>query len=76
MNLFAVAGLMKLRRTLPDAARPFRTPLYPLTPLVFAALSSWMTLFVIWQRPSVILAALGTLLVGGALHAWLERGVR
>ncbi|MCW5827638.1 MAG: amino acid permease [Gemmatimonadaceae bacterium] len=76
MNLLAVAGLMKLRRSLSDLARPFRTPLYPLTPVVFAALSSWMTLFVIWQRPSVILAAVGTLLVGGALHGWVERSTR
>lgn len=73
MNLLAVAGLMKLRRTAADAPRPFRTPLYPLTPLVFAALSCWMIAFVIWQRPSVILAALGTLVVGGGLYRWLVR---
>ncbi len=73
MNLLAVAGMMKLRRTAPDLARPFLTPLYPFTPLVFAALSCWMIAFVIWQRPSVILAALGTLVAGGALFRWLER---
>lgn len=73
MNLLAVAGLMKLRRTKPDIPRPFRAPLYPITPLVFAALSCWMIAFVVWQRPSVILAALGTLLVAAALFRWLER---
>jgi APA family basic amino acid/polyamine antiporter len=73
MNLLAVAGLMKLRRTNADLVRPFRTPLYPLTPLLFAALSCWMIAFVVWQRPSVILAALGTLAVGGLLFRWLER---
>ncbi len=72
-NLLAVAGLMRLRHTQPDAARPFRTPLYPLTPLLFTALSCWMIVFVIWQRPSVILAALGTLLAGGALYSWVSR---
>jgi APA family basic amino acid/polyamine antiporter len=73
MNLLAVAGMMKLRRSAPDLMRPFRTPLYPLTPLLFAGLSCWMIAFVIWQRPSVILAALGTLVAGGALYRWLER---
>ncbi len=34
---FALAGiaLMVFRRTMPDAPRPFRTPFYPLTPLLF-----------------------------------------
>jgi APA family basic amino acid/polyamine antiporter len=73
MNLLAVAGLMKLRRAAPELDRPFRTPLYPLVPLTFAALSVWMTAFVIWQRPSVILAALGTLVVGSLLYSYVER---
>ncbi len=73
MNLLAVAGLMKLRRTAPTLARPFRVPLYPFTPLLFAALSCWMIAFVVWQRPSVIFAAFGTLVVGGTLFRWLER---
>jgi APA family basic amino acid/polyamine antiporter len=73
MNLLAVAGLMKLRRSAPELARPFRTPLYPLTPLLFAALSCWMIAFVVWQRPSVILAAIGTLVLGGALFHILQR---
>lgn len=73
MNLLAVAGLMKLRRTAATLERPFRTPLYPLVPLVFAALSTWMIAFVIWQRPSVILAALGTLVAGSALYSFVSR---
>jgi hypothetical protein len=30
-----------LRRTMPDAPRPFRVPLYPITPLVYLALAGW-----------------------------------
>ncbi len=73
MNLLAVAGLMKLRRSAPEIARPFRTPLYPFTPLLFATLSCWMITFVMWQRPSVIIAAVGTLLVGAVLFRVLRR---
>lgn len=76
MNLLAVVGLMKLRRTRPDLARPFRTPLYPLAPLTFAALSVWMIGFVIWQRPLVIVAAAGTLILGAALDQWASGGRR
>jgi len=35
--IFAVAALFVLRRKLPDAPRPFRTPGYPVVPLVFLA---------------------------------------
>ena len=69
-NLLAVIGLMRLRRIAPDLPRPFRTPLYPLAPLTFAALSLWMIGFVIWQRPAVLLAAAGTIVVGGLLYGW------
>ncbi len=72
-NLLAVLGLMRLRKTAPDAARPFRTPLYPLAPLTFAALSLWMIGFVIWQRPAVLLAAGGTIIIGGLLYGWAAR---
>jgi APA family basic amino acid/polyamine antiporter len=75
MNLLAILGLMKLRRTQPALARPFRTPLYPLAPLVFGALSVWMIAFVVWQRPLVLVAAAGTITLGGALYGWAMRRV-
>ena len=73
-NLLAVTGLMRLRRTAPDTPRPFRTPLYPLAPLTFAGLSLWMIGFVIWQRPAVLLAAAGTIALGGLLFRWASGG--
>lgn len=73
MNLMAVAGLMRMRRREPDRPRPFRTPLYPLVPLAFAALSVWMIAFTIWQRPVIILAALGTLVLGSGLYSLTQR---
>jgi APA family basic amino acid/polyamine antiporter len=44
--LFAVGAVMVLRRTRPHAPRPFRTPGYPWTPLVFV-LGTAMGLFAI-----------------------------
>jgi APA family basic amino acid/polyamine antiporter len=72
MNLLAILGVMRLRRIAPDLHRPFRVPFYPATPLLFAALSCWMIGFVIVQRPAVLLAALGTLILGALLHHGLR----
>jgi APA family basic amino acid/polyamine antiporter len=44
VNIFSslsVAAVIVLRRTMPDAPRPFRVPLYPVTPLVYLALAGW-----------------------------------
>jgi APA family basic amino acid/polyamine antiporter len=74
MNLLAITGLVRLRRTAPTLARPFRVPWYPLPPLVFGALSLWMIGFVVWERPLVLVAAAATLAAGGALHRVTARG--
>jgi amino acid transporter len=44
VNVFSslsVAAVLVLRRTMPDAPRPFRVPLFPLTPIVYLALAAW-----------------------------------
>lgn len=44
INVFSslsVAAVIVLRRTMPDAPRPFRVPLYPFTPLLYLALAGW-----------------------------------
>lgn len=44
VNVFSslsVAAVLVLRRTMPDAPRPFRVPFFPLTPLVYLALAAW-----------------------------------
>lgn len=35
-------SVMRLRRIEPDAPRPFRTPLYPATPIVFCLTCAWL----------------------------------
>jgi APA family basic amino acid/polyamine antiporter len=74
MNLLAILGVMRLRKIAPELHRPFRVPFYPATPLLFAALSCWMIVFVIVQRPAVLLAALGTLGAGALLNRLLQTG--
>jgi len=44
VNIFSslsVTAVLVLRRTMPDAPRPFRVPLYPVTPIIYMALAGW-----------------------------------
>ncbi len=52
--ILTVAGLIYMRIKYPDIPRPFRVPLYPLTPLVFIFLSSGMMItgFMAWTNTS------------------------
>jgi APA family basic amino acid/polyamine antiporter len=57
---FALAGvaLMVFRRTRPDAPRPYRTPLYPIIPLIFVIAGAGIVLNTFVADPSN--AAIGT----------------
>ncbi|HKZ72778.1 MAG TPA: amino acid permease [Steroidobacteraceae bacterium] len=70
--LLTGAALLRLRRRDREASRPFRVPLYPLTPLVFCATSAWM----LWS--SVTYTGVGALvgvavLVLGVPVLWMLR---
>ena len=71
LSLFAaltVVGAFVLRRREPDAPRPFRAFGWPLTPLLFLALSLWMVVASILDNPLVAAWGAGTLAVGFALY--------
>jgi APA family basic amino acid/polyamine antiporter len=66
LNTLATAlGLFVLRWRQPDLPRPYRTWGYPVTPLVFIALTSWTSVFVLVQKPRE--AMFGLLLIGAGL---------
>lgn len=48
MNSLAV---LKLRKTRPDVARPYKTPLMPLLPLVFFAMTLWLLGLTLYKTP-------------------------
>ena len=58
------AGVFVLRYREPELERPYRAWGYPLTPLLFLALSGWMILYGAVGRPLTALAAGVTLVVG------------
>jgi APA family basic amino acid/polyamine antiporter len=59
VNVFSaltVAALFVLRRTMPEAPRPFRVPLYPWVPALYLALAGW--------------TVVSSIMTGGARAAW------
>ncbi len=68
-----VLGLVVLRVREPRLARPYRTWGYPVTPLLFVALSAWMVWHSLSRRPLSSLAGLGTIALALAAHAVLAR---
>jgi APA family basic amino acid/polyamine antiporter len=69
-----VAGAFRLRRREPDAPRPHRALAWPWSGAAFLALSAFMTVFAIRERPLESLAGLATLAAGGVAWAiWRKR---
>ncbi len=65
LNTFAaVLGVFVLRWRQPDLPRPFRAWGYPVTPLVFLALTGWTLWFVLTDEPRAGLLGLGVIAVG------------
>lgn len=76
LSLFAsltVLGLIVLRVREPDLPRPFRTPLFPLIPLLFLAANAWMLYFLGSQNLKALGASALTIALGFALYALMRR---
>jgi APA family basic amino acid/polyamine antiporter len=71
LSLFAgltAMGVVVSRWRRPDLHRPWRTWGYPITPLLFGAVTLWVVGHVLWERPIAALAGLATLVVGFGLY--------
>jgi APA family basic amino acid/polyamine antiporter len=67
-SALAVGSVMVLRWRRPELSRPFRVPLYPVTPLLFLGFSAWILWFTLRGRPAEALFAIGTMAVGLPLY--------
>jgi basic amino acid/polyamine antiporter, APA family len=70
----AAASIFVYRRRRPDAPRPFRTPGYPITPLVFIAVSATIVVNTLITQPKQALLGLGIILLGTPAYLWWSKG--
>jgi APA family basic amino acid/polyamine antiporter len=71
-SFLAVLGVIVLRWTAPNLARPYRTWGYPLTPLVFLAVTGFMMYHLIAERPLQSLFGVAIMLVGLTVYAFSQ----
>jgi basic amino acid/polyamine antiporter, APA family len=67
-SLLTVFGVIVLRQTRPELPRPYPVWAYPLPPLIFAAITLWMMIYLLKSRPVESLSGLATMLVGFMLY--------
>jgi APA family basic amino acid/polyamine antiporter len=63
-SFLTVLGLIVLRFREPKLERPYKVWCYPITPIVFLAITLWMMFFVIRDKPKESLLGLITVLAG------------
>lgn len=68
-----VAGVIVLRRKRPDLQRPYRMWGYPVTPILFLAITAWFLVNMLWTRPLPSLAGLGLIATGIPIYFFWTR---
>jgi basic amino acid/polyamine antiporter, APA family len=68
-SFLAVLGVIVLRWRQPDLERPYRMWGYPVTPLVFLAVTLFMMFYLLLERPWESLASIATMLLGLGIYA-------
>ena len=66
-------AVIVLRRRLPQAPRPYRVPLYPLVPLLFALVMLWIVVSALMTSPKESSATIVLILLGLPLYLLLRR---
>ena len=72
LDVFGSASIFILRRKMPAAERPYRTPLYPLVPLAYLATIIWLVVNTVRTSPLEALGGLIILLLGLPVY-WYYR---
>lgn len=67
-------SLIILRRKEPQVERPFRVPLYPFVPLLFAAVCLLLIYSAVTYKPVISLGAIALLLAGFIIYFFAARG--
>lgn len=63
LYVLSAAAVLKLRKSEPDLPRPYKTPLYPITPIIALGLSLIAVAAMAWKHPVLALVYVGLLAV-------------
>lgn len=74
-SLLTVVGVVVLRMTRPEIARPYRVWFYPLPPLIFAAITIWMMIYLLRSKTAESVAGLATAITGFFLYFYAGKRV-
>ena len=78
LSIFAmltVAGMIRLRATRALVPRPYKTFLYPVTPVLFILGNLWIIVFSIKSRPINTLFGIGTIAAGVLVYWFFSGGI-
>ena len=74
-SLLTVIGVVVLRMARPEIARPYRVWLYPIPPIIFAAITVWMMVYLLRSKTTESIAGLATAIAGFLLYFCARRRV-
>src|SRR5437868_7295656 len=74
-SLLTVIGVIVLRMARPNISRPYRVWLYPAPPIIFAAITIWMMIYLLRSKTTESVAGLVTAIAGLLLYFCAGRRV-
>jgi len=63
-NFATVLAVIVLRKQQPDLERPYKTWLYPITPILYLVLMGWTLVYIVVDKPKEALMSLGLIVLG------------
>lgn len=66
-------GVIIMRFKSPDAIRPLKTPLYPLSPILYCGFNIWIMYFTVMNKPQHVLSGLVFIALGSVFYLWINR---
>jgi APA family basic amino acid/polyamine antiporter len=66
-------GVIIMRYKSPNTTRPLKTPLYPLSPIIYCGFNFWIMYYTVVNRPQHVLSGLIFIALGSVFYLWINR---
>ncbi len=74
--ILTIAGVIRLRQTRPELERPYKTPAYPVMPILYIVGAATVLFMLFAYRPATTWPGLGIVLLGAIVYAVAGRKAR